>query len=451
MSQPTGTVGTSLLWTLGCTAAVASMTLALGSLTAPAVTGHHVVGISGLQSTAVRAVPPVVPVHPRGSRAFSSVPVAGQPAGVTAMQAAALPSFAAGVPGWAVGVAVVAVFLAVQFLCKPRKGAAGSSQLLTVPTARGTSGIINPAIEKEQVVVVDVVDGGVVKGTTAMCRCWLSGKWPNCDGAHAKHNAETGDNVGPLLISAASGEAVAMLGASGEKAGVINPAIRKEEAKVVDTLDAGAIKGKAVMCRCWLSTTWPKCDGAHAKHNAETGDNVGPLIVSAPAPVEGPVAMLGASGEKAGIINPAIRKEEAKVVDTLDAGAIKGKAVMCRCWLSKTWPKCDGAHAKHNAETGDNVGPLIVSAPAPAEGPVAMLGASGEKAGIINPAVRKEEAKVVDTLDAGAIKGKAVMCRCWLSKTWPKCDGAHAKHNAETGDNVGPLIVSAPAPAEGSA
>ena len=49
--------------------------------------------------------------------------------------------------------------------------------------------------------------------------------------------------------------------------GEINPSIKKEEAKVVDMLDAGEIKGKAVMCRCWRSGTFPNCDGAHVKHN----------------------------------------------------------------------------------------------------------------------------------------------------------------------------------------
>jgi len=32
-------------------------------------------------------------------------------------------------------------------------------------------------------------------------------------------------------------------------------------------------------------------------------------------------------------------------------------------------------------------------------------------------------------------------CRCWKSKTFPYCDGAHNKHNDENGDNVGPLVV----------
>jgi hypothetical protein len=39
-------------------------------------------------------------------------------------------------------------------------------------------------------------------------------------------------------------------------------------------------------------------------------------------------------------------------------------------------------------------------------------------------------------------EGKKVYCRCWKSSTFPLCDGSHGKHNAATGDNVGPLIVS---------
>lgn len=46
----------------------------------------------------------------------------------------------------------------------------------------------------------------------------------------------------------------------------------------------------------------------------------------------------------------------------------------------------------------------------------------------------------MDTLE----KGKKVYCRCWLSDTFPLCDGTHQKHNDATGDNVGPLIVSKP-------
>mmetsp|Transcript_34235 Transcript_34235/g.50327 ORF Transcript_34235/g.50327 Transcript_34235/m.50327 type:complete len:101 (-) Transcript_34235:496-798(-) len=62
--------------------------------------------------------------------------------------------------------------------------------------------------------------------------------------------------------------------------------------------------------------------------------------------------------------------------------------------------------------------------------------------GKINNLVDLEAAKVVnmESLKKGE---KKVYCRCWQSGTFPLCDGSHMKHNEATGDNVGPLIVSA--------
>ncbi|KAL1526143.1 hypothetical protein AB1Y20_014871 [Prymnesium parvum] len=60
----------------------------------------------------------------------------------------------------------------------------------------------------------------------------------------------------------------------------------------------------------------------------------------------------------------------------------------------------------------------------------------------INESIDKENPKVVTMVKAKEIEGaKAVYCRCWKSGTFPLCDGAHVKHNKETEDNVGPLIV----------
>ncbi|PNW88914.1 hypothetical protein CHLRE_01g050550v5 [Chlamydomonas reinhardtii] len=63
----------------------------------------------------------------------------------------------------------------------------------------------------------------------------------------------------------------------------INPSIRKSEEKVADFVKVEDLpKPKAVYCRCWRSSKFPMCDGAHVKHNKETGDNVGPLVIESP-------------------------------------------------------------------------------------------------------------------------------------------------------------------------
>ncbi|KAG2483944.1 hypothetical protein HYH03_017193 [Edaphochlamys debaryana] len=65
-------------------------------------------------------------------------------------------------------------------------------------------------------------------------------------------------------------------------AGQINPSIRKSEEKVADIIKVANVpKPKAVFCRCWRAdaSKFPYCDGSHVKHNKETGDNVGPLVI----------------------------------------------------------------------------------------------------------------------------------------------------------------------------
>mmetsp|Transcript_24977 Transcript_24977/g.56639 ORF Transcript_24977/g.56639 Transcript_24977/m.56639 type:complete len:158 (-) Transcript_24977:61-534(-) len=76
--------------------------------------------------------------------------------------------------------------------------------------------------------------------------------------------------------------------------------------------------------------------------------------------LQGRLASTTRKAEKDGKINTQIDPESPKVVNKEDLVA-GDKKVYCRCWKSKTFPLCDGAHAKHNEETGDNVGPLIVS------------------------------------------------------------------------------------------
>ncbi|KAG7465219.1 hypothetical protein MATL_G00174020 [Megalops atlanticus] len=59
----------------------------------------------------------------------------------------------------------------------------------------------------------------------------------------------------------------------------------------------------------------------------------------------------------------------------------------------------------------------------------------------VNKSINKDSSKVVHSFDIEDIGSKAVYCRCWRSKKFPYCDGSHTKHNEETGDNVGPLII----------
>ena len=59
----------------------------------------------------------------------------------------------------------------------------------------------------------------------------------------------------------------------------------------------------------------------------------------------------------------------------------------------------------------------------------------------INNKIDLDSEKVVNTIDMKENE-KKVFCRCWLSGTFPMCDGSHQKHNQDNGDNVGPLIIS---------
>jgi CDGSH-type Zn-finger protein len=59
----------------------------------------------------------------------------------------------------------------------------------------------------------------------------------------------------------------------------------------------------------------------------------------------------------------------------------------------------------------------------------------------INTDIELDKEKVVNFID---IKpgDKVSVCRCWKSKKFPLCDGAHNKHNAENGDNVAPAVIT---------
>mmetsp|Transcript_45478 Transcript_45478/g.73135 ORF Transcript_45478/g.73135 Transcript_45478/m.73135 type:complete len:104 (+) Transcript_45478:57-368(+) len=69
------------------------------------------------------------------------------------------------------------------------------------------------------------------------------------------------------------------------------------------------------------------------------------------------------------------------------------------------------------------------------------------KGGRLNNEIQLDSPKVatissVDDVIKKTMESKvAAYCRCWKSKKFPFCDGAHGKHNKETGDNVGPLVI----------
>ncbi|XP_061581832.1 CDGSH iron-sulfur domain-containing protein 1 [Cololabis saira] len=85
----------------------------------------------------------------------------------------------------------------------------------------------------------------------------------------------------PVAVFAAAGGFLAgrYLSRQGCKKAQVNTSFSKDSPKVVHSFDMEDIGSKAVYCRCWKSKKFPYCDGAHTKHNEETGDNVGPLII----------------------------------------------------------------------------------------------------------------------------------------------------------------------------
>ena len=61
---------------------------------------------------------------------------------------------------------------------------------------------INTKVEQGSAKVVNTLELKAGE-KCVICRCWKSGKFPLCDGAHTAHNEATGDNVGPAIISVA--------------------------------------------------------------------------------------------------------------------------------------------------------------------------------------------------------------------------------------------------------
>ncbi|KAK7574146.1 hypothetical protein V9T40_011337 [Parthenolecanium corni] len=58
-----------------------------------------------------------------------------------------------------------------------------------------------------------------------------------------------------------------------------------------------------------------------------------------------------------------------------------------------------------------------------------------------NPKIKKDVPKVVDSFDIEELADRTSFCRCWRSKKFPYCDGAHSDYNVKSSDNVGPLVI----------
>ena len=58
-----------------------------------------------------------------------------------------------------------------------------------------------------------------------------------------------------------------------------------------------------------------------------------------------------------------------------------------------------------------------------------------------NKTINISSMKVTDHISI-APGEKIVLCRCWRSKKFPLCDGAHGPYNKECGDNLGPAHIT---------
>lgn len=52
-----------------------------------------------------------------------------------------------------------------------------------------------------------------------------------------------------------------------------------------------------------------------------------------------------------------------------------------------------------------------------------------------------EERKCFQTVSILAIRFNILIAFIFLFLQWPYCDGSHAAHNTECGDNLGPVVL----------
>lgn len=85
---------------------------------------------------------------------------------------------------------------------------------------------------------------------------------------------------------AATGAARAPVAAPLRMADVYNDGSMDEKDKLSIAHNSTEGNKGVALCRCWKSETFPKCSGAHNKHNKETGDQLGPVTVKVVSAVE---------------------------------------------------------------------------------------------------------------------------------------------------------------------
>lgn len=133
---------------------------------------------------------------------------------------------------------------------------------------------------------------------------------------------------------------------------------------------------------------------------------------------------------KKGLVNTCISKDSPKVVHSFDMEDIGSKAVYCRCWKSKKVRP--SSHFCSSAECLDNWNTCI-----------------GKKkklhyrlytqSDFCNSNIRAVLLSTKGKFDKSNCVFASNVVQLWLQ--FPYCDGSHSKHNDETGDNVGPLII----------
>ncbi|KAL1459450.1 hypothetical protein WDU94_011432 [Cyamophila willieti] len=61
----------------------------------------------------------------------------------------------------------------------------------------------------------------------------------------------------------------------------------------------------------------------------------------------------------------------------------------------------------------------------------------------VNKHLFKSDPLVTNRMTIHPSDGPLALCRCWESKKFPLCDGAHRAHNEKNKDNIGPVLICA--------